>query len=154
MWPFDALRRRRFQRRYHAALVVYLAAYTYPRLSPADQQRIDREIEPYYERNTGFSAYEFKAFLPVSFKAAFWATVMNDLSIPPAVAGEQWTLPKKRWWADRLAAAHRLVANFRPYNPITNEVRDHLANKGVNVEELEQYLITSVARPPRANKQG
>jgi hypothetical protein len=153
MWPFDTLRRHRFQRRYHAALLVYLAAYTYPRLSPADQQRIDREIEQYYERNTGFSAYEFKTFLSVSFKAAFWAVVMNELSIPPAVAGEQWTLPKKRWWSDRLAAAHQLVANFRPYNPITNAARERLASKGVNVEALEQYLTTAVARPPLPTKQ-
>ena len=115
---------------------MFLEAFTHARLSPTDQQRVADKIEKLFTNNVMVSYTDFRLFMPLAAKVAFWAVAMDSLSIPPAVDGESWRLPRRSWWFSRLGVINKLLLDFRPFNSITNQVKSDLAAKGVNVEPL------------------
>ena len=137
---FEFLKRRRHRERYRAAMTVYVAVYTYARLTAGDKARVGEWVREFLEgrrSSGGFTYLEFDMFFDARSKAAFWAVAMNALGIPPAIPGEHWDIPNPAGWWRRHGEIDRLLLHFRPYNPTTTEVENYLSSKGIDVGAID-----------------
>ena len=139
MHLFQRLKQWQVRRRYQAALVIYVASYTYRHLSMDDQRRISdwvkNLIEGKFTVMVSFKDYEL--FWPIRAKAAYWAVAMKSLGIPPAIPGEVWEIPNQPRWRHRFTVVNKLLRDFRPFNRTTTQVQDYLKSKGVDVTTID-----------------
>src|SRR5882757_1351332 len=86
-----------YERRYNAAIAIYLAAYTFTTMAPEERARVDERVYADMDGGlVGFSPIEFQRMWPPPMQAAWRAYAMSGLGIPPAIEREVWRLPKSR----------------------------------------------------------
>src|SRR6266702_2684159 len=157
MWPFSALRRRRYNRRYLSAWTLLLARYTYQKLSPVQQAAV-RERDRQYLLACGDAWVFLKARSPQKYFPDY-VIAMKSLGIPPALAGETWPVPQNvqmqavtpnrwgllprgrnkvvwYWW--------KLITNYRVFDPATEDARRDLASRGIEVPIIDPSTIDEV----------
>jgi hypothetical protein len=102
MWPFHYLRRRKYERHYKAALVVFLSEKIYARLDANERARVGAEVNDNFNRSWLPAPAYRKAQWDVI--AASRATAMARLGIEPAVPGLSWAdllapwTDWRSWW--------------------------------------------------------
>jgi hypothetical protein len=126
------------ERRYNAAVAVYLAAYTYNLLGAAERSAVDQQV--YTDMNgslVGISPIEFQRMWPLAMKSAWRAYAMLELGISPAIEGGAWRLPKSRrkLWGFK-TGANRLFSAYRSNDQATAQAKSELASKGMDLREL------------------
>lgn len=138
---FQRLKQRKVRRRYDAALTIYVAAYTYGHLSTTDQKRVADWIKNLIDGGflPAFSFMEFKLFMQVKAKAAFWAVAMKSLGIPPSIPGEVWQIPAQPRWGSRFSVVNKLLGNWRLIGPTTTEAENYLISKGIDVTSIDLH---------------
>jgi hypothetical protein len=127
------------ERRYKAAMAVYLAAYTYQTMTLAKRQEVDGQVYKNLDgKIVGASPFEFQRLYPSPVKAACRAFAMNDLGIPPAIEGEKWNLPNaRRLWGALSNAPFKLHADYRPMDEATIRAQSYLEAKGIEWRALD-----------------
>jgi hypothetical protein len=128
----------RFERHYSAALAIFTAAYTYGVMTLSERQRVDKRVYANLRgKLIGVSPIEFQRLFPTPLKAACRALAMADLNIPPAIAGEQWKLPRqKRWFGAPSPAPFKLVRNYYQGSEARRQAQSYLETKGVHIQSL------------------
>jgi len=126
------------ERRYNAAVAIYLSAYTYKLLAVAERSRVDAQV--YADMNgwlVGFSPFEFQRMWPQHMKSAWRAYAMSDLGISPAIEGEVWRLPTSRrmLWGFK-TGPNKLFSAYRSYDEATSQAKSDLESKGLDVQGL------------------
>ena len=127
------------ERRYKAAVAIYLAAYTYSVMAPAERARGDTKVYADMKSGlTGFSPMEFQKMWSPPMRAAWRAYAMLDLGIPPAIEGEIWSVPKSRrilWGVPN--GPNKLFIDYRASNEATSRAQSYLEAKGMDARALE-----------------
>lgn len=159
MWPFDRLRARRYERRYNAALIVFLGAYQFARLDSAETARVEAEMIADLNRS-GEPAVFWKRNAPWYNIAVFRAAAMDRVGIPSPIPDLSWARLFKPWelWSNLpqwpmprcdLRVFSALLA-FHVMDRATQDARKFLIAKGIDIaaaDELEE------ARQASCNKQ-
>jgi hypothetical protein len=129
------------ERRYKAAVAIYLAAYNYTMMGPPERARVDTKAYADMKGGYigGFSPIEFQKMWPSPMRAAWRAYAMLDLGIPPAVEGEIWTLPKSRRVLPGFIknGPGKLFMAYRASDEATSRAKSYLEAKGVDARTLE-----------------
>ena len=129
----------RFERRYDAALTIFAAVYTFSVLTPSEQARVDDKV---YENLRGgligFSKFEFERLFPPPLKAAWRASAMAALEIPPAIEAVRWVIPRSRRWCGLFPSwgPIKLFNRFHSGDEAAMQARKYLEARGVLVEKL------------------
>jgi hypothetical protein len=127
------------ERRYNAAVAIYLATYTYNLLEAADRLSVDTQVyEDMKGPLVGFSPIEFQRMWPLAMKSAWRAYAMSELGIAPAIDGCAWHLPKSRrmLWGI-ITGPNKLYSAYRAYDPATARAKSDLESRGLPVKGLE-----------------
>jgi hypothetical protein len=136
MLGLGAIRQSRSRRRYAAALTIIIAGYTYSLLTAIERQKVDEAVSKILTGTLGgASPFVFQRFYSASLKAACRAFAMAELHIPPAIPGESWNLPKKRWWMS--PTPFDLLRNYRMSDNATTRAQVYLAARGVDLGALD-----------------
>jgi hypothetical protein len=134
MWPFD-YRKRKYDRRYKAALVILLSEYMYARLDARQRAQVEAEMNQNFNRSdTPAAAWRRLQWDIIS---AFRAAAMERLGIEPTIPGLTWVELFRPWahwrkwpqWPvtpgfDILPSW--LVADFRPMDRATADAEAFL----------------------------
>ena len=150
MWPFDLMRRRKYERRYKAALVVFLGTYATDHLTPEQHQRIESEVDKNLNRTDMPAAAWRRVLGPSAMIGACRCAAMERVGIPPAVAGLSWADLFQPWSFFRIRNAWpvlrrfdmlpvTLVNDFRPMHQATADARTFLRQHGVDVPEFDPW---------------
>ena len=111
------------KRKFHAALTVLLAEYTFGHLTEEQRVQVQASVLRVVERS---GADPLTAFaMPHHHQYGLIAAVMKELAIPPAVPGEQWTV------AGNPFAIGEHDENF---DAAMEEAHEYLKHKGVDLE--------------------
>ena len=128
-----------WERRYRAAFVIYMAAYTHKQLSDSEQSRVDQRVHADMSGPLqGFSPFEFERLWPLSLKSAWRAYAMAELDIPPAIEGLTWRLPKsgRLLWGFKTGPG-KLYSAYRFYDSATLQAKHDLESKGLNLQGID-----------------
>lgn len=128
MWPWDFFQRRRYQRAFDAALVVFLAAHMFDRMSSAERLQVDDEVDSILKRTTVPSAAHRRWATPDA-RALFRAIAMANLGIEPVLAGFTWKALMRHWPLLRIA----LFFDFHPYAQPTWDAEEFLREKNIEI---------------------
>jgi hypothetical protein len=127
---------RRYRRRYHAAIAIYLAVDTYQQLDPATQAAVDKKV------NELCLWADYSLPSPAMQRVAHWdllasarAMAMAHLGIPPDVPGLAWT----RLFHPFAFGGQRFLMDFRPMDKATLDAKAFLRSKGLNVPDRDPY---------------
>jgi hypothetical protein len=152
MWPIDAIRKRTHDRRFKAALVVFLGEYLVERLEPEQKARIEAEMNANFNR-TDNPAVAWRRWADWAVLAAFRATAMERAGIEPQIAGLSWSELLRPWRLSRNvppivpftpsidARAASLVNDFHAMDTATIEAKEFLRANGIHIPDAD---------PPRA----
>jgi hypothetical protein len=149
MWPLDHIRKRRYDRRYKAALIVLLGKYMFDSLSPEQRQRIESEVDSNFNRSTFPAAAYRRTFGSSPFLSASRAAAMQVLGIPPPT-GMTWQQLFEPWsfwrvrhiWPDLRGCdmAPGYVDNdYRAMDRATADARAFLRQRGLDVPEADRW---------------
>ena len=128
MWPFDFWRKRTWQRRYNAAVVVLLGAYMFKHMNAEQSSSVEMEVDKMLERG-GVSRAAHYRDATWDTQATFRAIAMAKLGIEPVVPGLSWSDLMRPW---RLAPV-TLCNYFRTADPATAAAVKFLTAAGVTV---------------------
>ena len=145
MWPLEVLRKRRYNRRYKAAMVVLLGAHMVERLDPEDRARVELELTENFKRSLEPPA-AWKRWARDDVIAAFRAAAMERAGIQPVVVGLSWSELFKPWnfwrkwpqWPMR-GFDNRpawLVFDYRAFDQATADASAYLKHNGLLVPDL------------------
>lgn len=95
MWPIDHFRKRRYDRRYKAALVILVSEHMYARFDAAQRTRIDVEMNENFNRSDNPAATWRQVQWDII--AAFRAAAMERVGIEPTIPGLSWAELFKPW---------------------------------------------------------
>jgi hypothetical protein len=152
MWPIDQLRRRRYHRRYKAALIVLLGAHMFPRLDPARRAQVEAEMSANFNRSDTPAA-GWRRSAQWDTIAAFRAAAMEQVGIEPPIPGLSWSQlfapwahwrkwpqwPVMRNFDSRPAYA---VLDFRPMDGATEDAKAVLRSSGIEIGEVSASADT------------
>jgi len=156
MWPFDYIRRRKYGRRYKAALIVFLGAYMFERLDRDNKARVEAELSDNFNR-TDTPAVAWMRVATWDLIAAFRAAAMDRIGIEPIIPGLSWTPLFKPWgfwrklpeWPRRAfdARAAILIDEYRPMDQATADAKKFLRDNGMNIPDADPpaHGVTNVA---------
>ncbi|MEQ1516299.1 MAG: hypothetical protein ABL931_07410 [Usitatibacteraceae bacterium] len=99
MWPFDSFRKRNYDRKHKAALIVLLGAYMFERMSPDEKARVESEVDDNFNR-TDTPAIAWRHAINVEAMAAYRAAAMDRLGVQPVLLNLSWSQlfePWRRW---------------------------------------------------------
>lgn len=130
-----------YNRRYNAAIAIYMAAYTFTLMASDTKARVDDRVYASMNRPfLGFSPIEFQRLWPPQMQAAWRAYAMFDLGIPPAIQNQTWQLPKsRRMWGVPKTGPMKLYSDFRPYDESAVQAKLFLKTKGLDTKILGQW---------------
>lgn len=146
MWPFRALKRARYKRRYQAAWTLLLARYTYSKLPPVQQIAV-RARDSQYLVACGDAYALFRDRNSKRFRPDY-VIAMKSLGIPPALEGESWTIPddvdmplvaRDKWGRKprgRIPVIHfwrKLTIDYQASDPATIDAHRDLALRGIEI---------------------
>ena len=150
MWPFDHFRKRKYTRRYKAALVVLLGVYAFERLSVSEKARAELETTENFRRSLEPPA-AWKRWAQWDVIAAFRATAMERIGIEPGIVGLSWPdllRPWNHWrkwsrWPLRNfdGRAAFLVMDFSSVNKATADAKAFLRANGMSVPEEDPWAL-------------
>lgn len=151
MWPFSAIKRARYQRRYQAAWTLLLARYTFSKLTPIQQETV-RARDSQYLVACGGSAYiSLRRRIPNRYFSDY-TFAMKSLGIPPALANARWPIPDdidmqqvipNRWGllprghARLMRYWFKLIANYRVFDVATQDAQRDLAKQGIDIAIID-----------------
>ena len=152
MWPLDALRRRKYLRRYKAALVVLLGTYTYDRLTTDQRGQVELKAMDFLSQSE-YAAVPSRAPLfarPNPAASAFRCAAMESLGIPPLVQSLTWEDLFQPWgfWRIRKVWPYprpidflpfNLAQDFRPMDKATADAREFLRAEGLDIPEFDPW---------------
>ena len=149
MWPLDHIRKRTYERRYKAALIVLLGKYAFDSLDREQRQRIDSEVDANFNRSTFPAAAWRRTFGPSPLLDASRAAAMQKLGISPP-AGMSWVQLFEPWsfwrvrniWPDLRGfdmAPGYVDNDFRSTDRATADARVFLRQHGVDVPDADQW---------------
>ena len=86
MWPFDRFRKRKHDRRYRAALVVYLGTYLPDRLDAETRRRVEIEVTRIID-GWSESGAAFRRWAPWKAWGSARAVAMANIGVEPTDCG-------------------------------------------------------------------
>ena len=158
MWPFNILKRRRYERRYRAAWTVLLGQYTYSQLSPEQQEAVgERDVQ--FLRECGVATASIVRRMPRRFVGTY-VVAMKSLGIPPAVGAEPWDVPagvempalapKGTVWLgvrngrDVLSYWLNLMHDYHFPDPATEDARRDLIALGADIPPVDSVDLDEI----------
>jgi hypothetical protein len=143
MWPFDRLRKRKYDRRYKAALVVLLGKHMFAQLEAALKARVESEMNANFSRSNNPAA-AWRRWAHPDYIAAFRAAAMERIGIEPPIPGLSWAQLFKPWahwrkwpqWPLMRGFDNRaawLVLDFRPMDKATHDAREFLRSNALAI---------------------
>ena len=154
MWPFDYFAKRKYNRRYKAAVIVLLGAYMFEKLAPDEKARVESEVNDNFNR-TDNPAVAWRRQMKWSAMAAYRAAAMDRVGIQPAIPGLSWSQLFQPWhlWRKvpewpRKAFDSRptlLIYDYHPFDPSIADAKRFLRSSGIcipnadPVEDRHQY---------------
>src|SRR4051812_31386862 len=91
MWPFSVIARRRYNRRYRAALAVFTGAHVFPRLSVEEKTRVEDEVNRLCWQGL-VTPGQHRRWATWSGRAALRVIAMNRIGISLPVQGLLWEM--------------------------------------------------------------
>jgi len=140
MWPFSLMRRRRYERRLDAALIILLATMTFVRLEAAQQARIDAWVDQLITKGLGIPAV-FHRWASWSAIATCRALAMFELDIDPCDRTYSWKELFRRFEGDDWIENrhYRVWQNFYPNDQATRDARAALRAHGIDIPEADPW---------------
>ena len=145
MWPFDQIRKRRYDRRYKAALIVFLGAYQFSRLDEAQKALVEAEMNADLIRSGSVAAF-WKKHAPWYNIAAYRAAAMDRIGISSPIPNGAWIHLFRPWalwtklpqWPMPKFDPRPFVAlsEFRPMDEATKDAMAFLSHSGIDVSTL------------------
>jgi hypothetical protein len=163
MWPFDIIRKRKYERRRKAALVVLLGTYMSKDLDAAQRGRVETEMSQCFDRSDTPAAGWMKG-ASWDVIGAYRAAAMERCGIDPATPDLSWSdlfepwqqLPKWMQWPmlgfDFRPAS--LVLDFRPMHAATADAKAYLRSHGVDIPEADPQEPPNHSMQPTARSGG
>ena len=155
MWPFDAFRRRSYERTFNATVLVMLGAYYVDRLTPIQKQRVDAEVS---NMLTGLGS-DFRGPVATDWQvdAAFHAVAMATVGIP-LIGNLTWPKLMEPWPEDEIsetsldingksAVSIRFLLDFRPLHPAVEDAKRHLRSLGLEIPEIGPWSLPRTDGP-------
>jgi hypothetical protein len=146
---FDVLRKRQYDRRYKAALIVFMGAYQFSRLDAEHKALVEAEMNADLIRSGSVAAY-WKRNAAWYNIAAFRAAAMDRIGISSAIPDVAWTQLFSPWalwtklpqWPGPKFDPRPFVAlqMFRPMDQATKDAEAFLSNSGIDVSTLQPYF--------------
>lgn len=167
MWPFELLRRLKYERHYKAALAIFLGANAAEKLSAENRARVEGEVEQNYDKSVkGPKLAEHRWEMLAAERAA----AMHRLGIGTGIPDLTWDQLFTPWrsgptsWVAALGwgspgnvfvgwdvRPSLLYFDFRPLAQATHDARDFLRRHGITVPEYrEPWDHSRVEEQPRA----
>jgi hypothetical protein len=154
MWPFDQLQRRRYERRYNAALIVFLGAYIFSRLDAAQKATVEAEMRANLNRS-GTPAVAVRKWGSGDFLAACRAAAMERVRVEIPIPGLSWSQLFRpwafwnkwpRWWPDWLlprfdGRAGGALLDFRLTDQATDDAKQFLSRSGIDLSAVKMERI-------------
>lgn len=145
MWPFSLLRKRTYDRRYKAAVVVLLGSKLFDRMDAAQRTRIELETNENFNRSDT-PAVAWRKVADQDVIAAFRAAAMERLGIElpiPALSWSQLFGPWAHWrkWPQRPLTRDFdnrpafLLLDYRPMDAATADAEAYLRSVGIGNSE-------------------
>jgi hypothetical protein len=128
MWPFSILRKRRYQRSFDAALVIFLAADMFDRMNFTERAQIDSEVDKILKSTTIPSAAHRHCASP-EVRALYRALAMAHLGVQPTLRPYTWKSLMRHWRLMPLS----LYLDYRPYAQPTWDAEEFLRKNGIEV---------------------
>jgi len=145
MWPFDLMRKRQYDRRYKAALIVYLGAYEFSRLDAEKKALVEAELNADLIRSGSVASF-WKRNMPWYNIAAFRAAAMDRIGLSSAIPDVAWIQLFRPWalwtklpqWPGPKCDLRPFVAlkMFRPMDQATKDAEAFLSNIGIDVSTI------------------
>jgi hypothetical protein len=156
MWPFDAFRKRKYDRQYNAALIVFLGTHMFERLSADQRARVAAEMDENFNR-TDTPAVAWRRCAAWNVLAAYRAAAMARLGIAPIIPSLSWATLFRPWriwrkvieWprqsSDDRAAV--LVDDYDPMGRAYADAKKYLRDNGMNIPDADppSYEQTNLA---------
>ena len=139
MWPFSALRKKRYERRYRAALTVLLGVYAFDRLSDEAKQSVDGAVSKLLNNFwAAIPTASHRRWAGWDLRAAYRAVAMAELDIAPGLDALSWAelLPRRRPWYLRPTD---VVSSFFPIDAATLDAKAFLRNHGFNIPDEDPW---------------
>lgn len=132
MWPFDAIAKRKYSRRYKAALVVYLGAHLFESLTPEQRANVEREVDFNFNQ-TDTPAVASRKGWDQDDMAAHRAAAMDRLGFELGLAQlswaqlfEPWSYWRNIWYFPQRfydCRADVLISDYRYFDPATEDAK-------------------------------
>jgi hypothetical protein len=143
MWPFDFLRKHNYERRYRAALIVYLGAHMGDLLSDAQRASVEADMDSNFKGST-FPAAAWHRSNRWYAMAAFRAAAMERVGIQPPIMGLSWAQLFQPWSRGKNVTllpglpefdrrAIDLVRDFRVIDTATEDAITFLRASGMSI---------------------
>ena len=149
MWPFSTLRKRKYERRRKAALMVLLGTYMSEGLNADQRARVETEMNNCFKRSDTPAA-GWRKWSSWDVLGAYRAAAMERCGIRPIIPELSWSdlfrpwrqLPKWAQWPmlgfDFRPAS--LVLDFLPMHPATADAKAYLRARGLDVPEADPSM--------------
>jgi hypothetical protein len=153
MWPFDRLRKRKYDRRHKAALIVLLGAHMSTQLDAAQKARVESEMNANFNRSDTPAA-GWQRWAQWDAIAAFRAAAMERVGIEPRIPGLSWSQLFKPWahwrkwpqWPVMRDFDNRpafVLLDFRLLDSATEDAKVFLRNNGITIPEADESTQTT-----------
>ena len=148
MWPFD-IRKRRYERHYKAALIVFLAAHMFEQLNSDQRSKVESEMDSNLNRSDT-PAVAWRRWADWEAIAAFRAAAMQKIGIEPPIPELSWAHLFRPWahwrklpqWPirnfDTVPAA--VVLDFRLAGKATKDAIEFLGKH--EIRTVDNYAAT------------
>ncbi len=114
------------RRKYHVALTMLLAQYTYDQLNETERQNVDGSVKRLAEHSRADS-FQVSELLH-KHRYGLIAAALHEAGIPPAVPGEQWA-------AGMIAFTLTVRADDPQFHRAMEDARRYLTSKGISLHE-------------------
>jgi len=146
MWPFDYIHKRRYERRYKAAVIVFLGTYMFDKLDANEKARVESEVDDNFNR-TDTPAIAWRGILKRDDMAANRAAAMDRLDIQPSIPNLSWAKLFEPWrfwrkipeWPRKASddRPFRLVYDYHWLYSATLDAKNFLRRSGFNIPDME-----------------
>ena len=154
MWPFDTLRKRKYDRELKAALIALIGAHYFESLEMAQKAEVERELTENFRLSADTSA-AWKRWSDWTTIAMFRAAAMEKAGVPsplPAYAWSDLFKPWRLWRHFNFQYEQKGFDNrpffasmaFRPMSQATRDARQLLRSHGVNVPDRDPWDLGSL----------
>lgn len=147
MWPFDQLRKRKYEKHRAAAIIVLLGAHRPGTLDPASRKRFETALAEMLKCAPDPPA-TWKRWARWDKVGAVQAAAMQKAGIGPGISGLSWEVLFRPWeawreWPKRWspkgfdARPEYVLDDFRPMHPATVDAKEFLRMNGMNIPEAD-----------------